>query len=157
MAQLIKDKVAVLGDNNKVKVIAPDGFTGFPDMNKMPQAQGMYLTFAGLSIDQLPRAAPGRKLVDDYKAVRPGPVVELRPLRRGGHAGHPQGDRRLRRHPQGRERRVFTKGITMPANESVIGKELKIDPATGDVNAKDITVEIVKSNAETFLKAQSVS
>jgi branched-chain amino acid transport system substrate-binding protein len=39
----------------------------------------------------------------------------------------------------------------------VLGKELKIDPATGDVNAKDITVEVIKNGAETFLKAQSVS
>ena len=51
---------------------------------------------------------------------------------------------------------VFTKGITIPASESVLGKEIVIDPKTGDVNAKDITVEIVKNNAETFLKAQSV-
>src|SRR5262249_50808884 len=28
--QLLKDKVAVLGDNTTVKVIAPDGFTGYP-------------------------------------------------------------------------------------------------------------------------------
>jgi len=39
----------------------------------------------------------------------------------------------------------------------VLGKEMKIDPATGDVNVKDITVELVKGNAETFLKAESVS
>jgi branched-chain amino acid transport system substrate-binding protein len=48
-------------------------------------------------------------------------------------------------------------GITVPASESVLGKELKIDPKTGDVNQKDITVEVIKNNAETFLKAQSVS
>ena len=35
---------------------------------------------------------------------------------------------------------VFSgEGITIPADESVIGKEIKIDPATGDVNAKDIS------------------
>jgi branched-chain amino acid transport system substrate-binding protein len=48
-------------------------------------------------------------------------------------------------------------GITIPASESVIGKDLKIDPKTGDVNAKDITVEVMKNNKETFLKSQSVS
>ena len=36
-----------------------------------------------------------------------------------------------------------------------IGKEIKIDPETGDVNAKDITIELMKGNAETFVKAQS--
>ena len=53
---------------------------------------------------------------------------------------------------------VFTgDGITIPADTSVLGKEMKIDPASGDVNVKDITVEVIKGNAETFLKAESVS
>ena len=158
-AQLVKDKVSVLGDNDKVKVIAPDGFTGFPDLNKAPQAQGMYLTFAGLSIDQLLAAGgAGAKLVDDYKkqygaapssnyalyGVAATQVI-LKAL------GASDGTRK------GVNDAVFSKGITVPASESVLGKELKIDPATGDVNAKDITVEVIKGNAETFLKAQSVS
>jgi branched-chain amino acid transport system substrate-binding protein len=40
-AQLIRDKVAVLGDNTDVKVLAPDGFTGDPAFDRLPQAQGM--------------------------------------------------------------------------------------------------------------------
>src|SRR3954470_15921462 len=158
-AQLIKDKASVLGDNNKVKVIAPDGFTGFPDMNKMPQAQGMYLTFAGLSIDQLLAAGgAGAKLVDDYKkqyGAAPSSnyalygVSATQVILKALAAS--DGTRK------GVNDAVFTKGITVPASESVIGKELKIDTKTGDVNAKDITVEVIKNNAETFLKAQSVS
>ena len=31
------------------------------------------------------------------------------------------------------------------------------NPKTGDVNTKDITVEVIKNNDETFLKGQSVS
>src|SRR3954453_18485669 len=38
-AQLIKDKISGLGDNNKVKMIAPDGFTGFPDLLKSSASQ----------------------------------------------------------------------------------------------------------------------
>ena len=38
--QLIKDKVAVLGDNTKVKLMAPDGFTGYPDCRKAGAGQG---------------------------------------------------------------------------------------------------------------------
>ncbi len=156
-AQLIKDLRSVLG--SKVKVIAPDGFTGFPDMNKMPQAQGMYLTFAGLSIDQLLSAGgAGAKLVDDYKKQY-GQAPSSNYALYGVAAmqvilnaiSQSDGTRK------GVNDVVFTKGITIPADQSVLGKELKIDPATGDVNAKDITVEIVKNNAETFLKAQSVS
>jgi branched-chain amino acid transport system substrate-binding protein len=158
-AQLVKDKVSVLGDNDKVKVIAPDGFTGFPDLNKAPQAQGMYLTFAGLSIDQLLAAGgAGAKLVDDYKkqyGQAPSSnyalygVAALQVILKALAAS--DGTRK------GVNDAVFSKGITVPASESVLGKELKIDPATGDVNAKDITVEVIKNQAETFLKAQSVS
>ncbi len=158
-AQLVKDKFSVLGDNDKVKVIAPDGFTGFPDLNKTPQAQGMYLTFAGLSIDQLLAAGgPGAKLVDAYKkqyGQAPSSnyalygVAALQVILKAIEAS--DGTRK------GVNDQVFTKGITVPASESVLGKELKIDPATGDVNAKDITVEVIKNNNETFLKAQSVS
>ena len=66
--QLVKDKVAVLGDNTKVAMMGPDGFTGYPDLNKLPEAQGMYLTFAGLSIDQLAtKGGPAKQLLDDYQ------------------------------------------------------------------------------------------
>jgi len=46
--QVIKDKVKVLGDNTAVKLIGPDGLTGYPDEDKLAEAQGEYLTFAGL-------------------------------------------------------------------------------------------------------------
>jgi branched-chain amino acid transport system substrate-binding protein len=158
-AQLVKDKVSVLGDNNKVKVIAPDGFTGFPDLNKTPQAQGMYLTFAGLSTDQLVAAGgAGAKLVNSYKqqyGQAPSSnyaiygVAAVQVILKAIETS--DGTRK------GVNDAVFTKSVTVPASESVIGKELKIDTATGDVNAKDITVELIKNNAETFLKVQSVS
>jgi branched-chain amino acid transport system substrate-binding protein len=48
-------------------------------------------------------------------------------------------------------------GIEIPADQSVLGKDLKIDPATGDVNAKDISIEVIKGGAETFKKSQPVS
>jgi branched-chain amino acid transport system substrate-binding protein len=48
-------------------------------------------------------------------------------------------------------------GITIPAEQSVLGKEIKIDPATGDTSAKDLTIEIVKNNKETFEKTQSIT
>ena len=45
----------MLGDNTKVKLIGPDGFTGYPDLDKQPESQGMYMTFAGPVHDQLRR------------------------------------------------------------------------------------------------------
>ena len=60
--QLIKDKVAVLGKNSgDVKLFAPDGFTGYPDMLKLPESDGMYLTFAGLTQDQLSQGRRRRR------------------------------------------------------------------------------------------------
>ena len=47
-------------------------------------------------------------------------------------------------------------GITIPADQSVIGKEIRIDPATGDTTALDLTIEIVKDGKETFFKSQTL-
>ena len=47
-------------------------------------------------------------------------------------------------------------GITIPADQSILGKEVRIDPATGDTNTLDITMQELKGGKETFLKTQSV-
>jgi len=158
--QLVKDKVAVLGDNTKVKLMAPDGFTGYPEFNKLPEAQGAYLTFAGLSTAPLrAKGGAGAKLLDAYKSkfgADPASsyalygVAALQVLVEA--ISKSDGTR------MGVQQAIFSgAGVTVSADTSVLGKELKIDPATGDVNVKDITVEIVKGNEETFLKAQAVS
>lgn len=158
--QLTKDKVKVLGDNNTVKLLAPDGFTGFPDFNKLPEAQGAYLTFAGLSTGPL-RAAGGKPaaFLDAYKAkygadprssyalygVQALQVI-LAAIEKS------DGTRK------GVRDQVFEgAGVTVAADTAVLGKEIKIDPASGDVGAKDISVELVKNNDETFFKAWPVS
>jgi branched-chain amino acid transport system substrate-binding protein len=52
-AQLIKDKVAVLGPNDGVKLIAPDGFATQATIDEAGSASsGMYLSVAGQPIDQ---------------------------------------------------------------------------------------------------------
>jgi branched-chain amino acid transport system substrate-binding protein len=158
-AQVVKDKVAVLGDNKEVKLMAPDGFTGSADLLKLPQAEGMYLTFAGLTTGQLTAAGgPPAKLIDAYKAKYGKAPEGSYPLY--GVAAtqvilaaiaKSDGTR------AGVNNAVFSgEGITIPVSDSVTGKEIKIDPKTGDTSAKDITVEIVKGGAETFFKAQSV-
>ena len=51
-AQVIKDKVAVLGDNEKVKLFAPDGFTTQQTIDEAKDAAaGMYLSVVGQPID----------------------------------------------------------------------------------------------------------
>lgn len=49
--QLVKDKTAVLGDNSVFPAMAPDGFSGYPVLREMPEAEGLWMTFAGKSLD----------------------------------------------------------------------------------------------------------
>ncbi len=156
--QLMKDKVAVLGDNTKVKFMAPDGFTGYPAFNSMPEAAGAYLSFAGLSSDLLAKIAPtgaGATFVKSYTAEYGKPPVGSYPVY--GVAAvqvilaaiaKSDGTRK------GVTDAIFSgSGITIPANESVLGKSLTIDPKSGDTNAVDITIEVVKGGQETTLTA----
>lgn len=159
--QLVKDKVKVLGDNTKVKMMGPDGFTGYPDLNKMPEAQGMYLSFAGLSTDLLlandPKGA-GATFVKAYKKAYGKDPVGSYPIY--GVAAvqvilaaiaKSDGTRK------GVNNAVFSgAGISIPAKQSVLGKELKISTLSGDTLAKDITIEVIKNNDETTLKAWTV-
>jgi branched-chain amino acid transport system substrate-binding protein len=155
--QLVKDKVSVLGDNSAVKLLGPDGFTGYPDLDKQPQSQGMYLTFAGLSTEQLVAGGgAAARLIDAYKAKYGGPpatnyalygVAAVQVILAA--IAKSDGTRK------GVTAAAFG-GIDIPADQSVLGKEIKIDPSTGDTNNKDISVLLMKGNKETFLKAQPV-
>jgi branched-chain amino acid transport system substrate-binding protein len=157
--QLIKDKVAVLGPNSgSVKLIAPDGFTGYPDMLKLPESAGMYLTFALLPPTELRKAGgPGAKLLDAFKSkygkdpeggypmygvaavqVILAAIAASDGTRKGVNAAVLSGS-----------------GITVPADQSVTGKEIKIDPATGDVTSKNFSVLLVKDGKETFVREQA--
>jgi branched-chain amino acid transport system substrate-binding protein len=155
--QLIKDKADVLGDS--VKFMAPDGWTGYPDFLKQKESAGVYLSFAGLSSDVLLKT-PGAAadFINSYKTKYGADPVGSYPLY-GVSAvqvimaaiAASDGTRK------GVRDAVFEgSGITIPAAQSVIGKDVVIDPKTGDVGAKDITIELVKGGKETFLKAQPV-
>lgn len=159
--QLVKDKVAVLGPNNgAVKLLAPDGFTGYPDLLKLDESEDMYLTFAGLTQDQLAAAGgAGAKLLDAYKAKYNKAPDGSYPLY-GVAAVQVILDAIAK--SDGTRKSVTEQvlggaGITIPADQSVLGKEIKIDPTTGDTSAKDLTIEIVKDGKETFEKSQTIS
>ena len=158
--QLIKDKVAVLGDNDgSVKLMGPDGFTGYKELQALPQGAGMYLTFTGLSTDQLMAVGgAARQLLETYRtSFNSAPVssfalygvaaiqVILAAIAKS------DGTRK------GVTDAVFSgDGITIPADESVVGKELRIDPATGDTTARDVSVLVLKGNKEAFVQVQPV-
>jgi len=158
--QLVKDKVSVLGDNTQVKLMAPDGFTGYPELQKMTQGEGLYLTFGGLPTDQLlAGGGAAKKLLDDYKAKygkEPATSYALYGVSAVqvilAAIEKSDGTRK------GVNDAVFGgEGITIAADKSAIGKEVKIDPATGDTSAKDISVLQLKAGKESFVQAQPVS
>ncbi len=153
--QLIKDKVKVLGGNEDVKTMAPDGFTGYPDLLDQDAAQGLYLTFAGLDQTSLvAQGGPGARLTEAYEQKHGEPpassfalygvaamqvILEAIAQSDGTRASVTDA--------------VFSgDGITIPAEESVIGKEIVIDPATGDSNNKDISVLRVEGGEEVLFK-----
>ncbi len=76
--QLINDKVAVLGDNNKVKLMLPDGFTTDAAFQRSeggtPNANGAYFTVAGVGIDKYKGAA--LKFIDGFKSQLGGKPVD---------------------------------------------------------------------------------
>jgi branched-chain amino acid transport system substrate-binding protein len=68
-AQLLKDKVAIMGDNTKVKYMGPDGIQtqAMIDGAGASTAEGIYASVAGLAFpDALTDA--GKKFVSDYEA-----------------------------------------------------------------------------------------
>ncbi|MGW2721697.1 branched-chain amino acid ABC transporter substrate-binding protein [Streptomyces sp. NPDC001492] len=158
--QLVKDKVKVLGDNSKVKLIAPDGFSGYPDFDKLAQAQGSYLTFAGLTTTTLrEQGGVGAKLLNAYKKKYGSDpatnyalyAVEALQVMLKAIEGS-DGTRKSIRD------QVFSgSGISIPADVSAVGKKLTISPKTGDVDVLDISVINVKNNTENFLKPWPVT
>jgi branched-chain amino acid transport system substrate-binding protein len=158
--QLIKDKVAVLGANDGgVKLMAPDGFTGYPDLLKLKESAGMYLTFAGLTQDELVKSGGASvKLFEAYNAKYGKDPDGSYPLY--GVAAMQVILAALEKSDGTRkgvtEAVLSGEGITIPADQSVVGKEIKIDPTTGDTTALDLTIEIVKDGKETFFKSQSL-
>lgn len=69
--KLIKDKYAVLGSNEDVPLLAPDGFTPFTEVDKAGKdaTTGMYVTVAGSSASALvEQGGQGAEFIDAYQA-----------------------------------------------------------------------------------------
>jgi branched-chain amino acid transport system substrate-binding protein len=158
--QLVKDKVGVLGPNNgPVKLMGPDGFTGYTDLQNLPEGQGIYLTFAGLDTASLRKAGgAAAKFLDDYKAKYGSDpvssyalygVMALQVIMSAIEKS--DGSRKAVRDA------VFEgSGISIPASTAVLGKEMTINPQSGDASARDISVLMMDNKQETFQKAVPV-
>jgi branched-chain amino acid transport system substrate-binding protein len=158
--QLVKDKVSVLGDQKTTPMMAPDGFTGYPDLQKLPEAEGLYLSFTGLTVDQLKQAGgTAAKLLESYKAKYGKDLtssfalygvtafqVILQAIEKSDGTRKSVTDQVL-----------AGSGVVIPADKSLTGKEIKLDPKSGDLTSQDISILTMTGGAETFLKAQPIS
>jgi branched-chain amino acid transport system substrate-binding protein len=151
--RVIQDKVSVLGDNSTVKLLAADGFVGEPKLAALAEAQGMYLTFPGLSPEGVRRrGGPGSEFLDAFQAKYGADPAD--PYALYGVAATQvllQAIRQSDGTRAGVLKALFSApGVTVPASVSVLGAPTSIDPATGDVSIKDVTVEVIKRGSETF-------
>ena len=98
-AQVIKDKVAVLGANDgAVKLFAPDGFTTQQTIDEAGEsAAGMFLSVAGVPIDEF--KGEGATFAEDFAPRLGGKPIDPYAIY-GAQAAtdHARRDRRLRRH-----------------------------------------------------------
>jgi branched-chain amino acid transport system substrate-binding protein len=148
--QLIRD-TAALGDD--VALFAPDGFGGYPDLLRQPEAGGLYLTDVVLPIERLTAAGSPARFAAEYRqrygreltgartfyALQALQVV-LAAIERsdGSRAGV-------------RAQVLAGAGIAIPADRAMLGRPVAIDPATGDVTAADIAVRRVSRGREVFV------
>jgi branched-chain amino acid transport system substrate-binding protein len=133
----------------------PDGFTGYPDFLALPEAAGAYLSFTGLSIDQFPTGGAAEKFQADYLAeYGEAPTSSFSVYG----AAAAQVILAAIAASDGTRKGVFEamKTVVIPAEESVVGTELKFD-ANGDILSKDITILTVKDQKETFVKKITIN
>ena len=148
--KLVQDKVKFLGSNTAVKMMMPDGFTGYPDFLALPEAAGAYLSFTGLTIDQFPKGGAAEQFQDEYLLTYgEAPTSSFSVY--GAAAAQAILDAVAR--SNGTRKDIFAKMATVniPAAKSVVGTPIKFDK-NGDIQARDISIILVKDGKETFLK-----
>jgi len=157
--QLIKDKIRILGDNQKVKVVTPDGFVGYPAFLKQPESNGVYQTFPGLGLADLAKSPITGKFLADYKAKygkdpdSPYALYGVQALQVILAAIEKSDGTRKSVNAQ-----IFSgAGITIAADKAILGKDIKIDSASGDVNAIDMTIQQIQTGKEVTIKPWPVS
>jgi branched-chain amino acid transport system substrate-binding protein len=158
--QLVKDKTSVLGDNKAFLSMSPDGFSGYPALRSMPEAEGLWMTFAGKSLDGIKKGggAPA-KFVADYTAkygYEPNSSYSIY----GGVAmqvilkaiAASDGTRK------GVLGAVFGgKQLCLTAAESVSGMGFCLNQQTGDIDAVTMTLQQMTGGVETDIKTLDIA
>lgn len=154
-ARLLQDKVAVVGDNTKVKVIADDGFTGYPQLDGSTEGAGVYAAFAGMALPAVAaqKSDAVNRFLKAYARKYGKPVsvsytlyaVAALQTVLAGLAGS-DGTR------AGVHDAVLAgSGVTVPAAASAIGREVAVNPATGDVRQGQVSFLQVVRKQERYV------
>ena len=157
---LMKDAVAVLGDNATFTKMAPDGFSGYPDLQGMPEAEGLWMSFAGKSLDAISKdggnagafiaafeAKYGEKPASSY-ALYGGAAMQiiLKAIAKS------DGTRK------GVNDAVFTgEPICLTDAESVTGVGFCIQQKDGDIDSPAVTIQKMSGGIETDVKPWEVN
>jgi branched-chain amino acid transport system substrate-binding protein len=141
-ARLIKDKVAVLGSNRKVKLLAPDGFAQQSTIELAGKAaKGMFASVPG----EVPQSltGPGKKLVGELEAELKGPVELYAPY--AGQAAEVV----LEAIGKGRDRGGVIEAVRSTSVHNGITGSFDILPS-GDPSVGPITVSVAKKTFVPF-------
>ena len=150
--QLVKDAAAVLGKATEFVTMGSNGFVGYPDLLAQPEGEGILLTFSGLSQTAIMDAGgAAAQFIEAYRTKYGSDPVSAFALY-GGAALQvilaaieaSDGTRK------GVNDAVFAgSGIVIPADKSLLGNEIAIDPATGDIKNKFVTIQVITGGKET--------
>jgi len=158
--QLVKDKTAVLGDNTVFPSMAPDGFSGYPVLREMPEAEGLWMTFAGKSLDGIKKGGGQAAAFIDAYTAKYGYEPNSSYAVYGGVAmqvimkaiAASDGTR------AGVLAAVFSgEQICLTADESVSGMGFCINQETGDVDTVTMTLQQMTGGVETDIRAIEIS
>jgi len=148
--QLINDKVAILGDNTKVKVMAPDGFSGYPALLDNPNGEGIYLSYNIVSLDFLQQNEVAKKFISDYtKEYGMEPIGSFELYAISALQVILEAIKKSDGTRKSVTEQVFLKpGITIDKSISILGKSFTIDPETGDISDNLITIQQIINGVE---------
>lgn len=143
-----------LGANDgAVRLIAPDGFLGDPDIDALAEADGMYILTAGLPVSAISATGPvPAKFIADFQAAyghQPvaGYAYEAAVAMQFVLAAIAASD--------GTRSDVTAKafsGVTVSASTSLTGTRFGID-ANGDTTDRPMSIETIHAGAESFVMA----
>jgi branched-chain amino acid transport system substrate-binding protein len=152
-AQIIKDKVAVLGPNTgAVKLLAPDGFTTQSTIDEAGKknAADMYSSVAGVPAQSLTGA--GKKFVDGYTQTLGGKPLDPYAVYGAQAAQVVLSDIA---NSDGSRAGVLGQLLKTDINGAILGQTFKFDP-NGDPLAQTVKITVYKAG-DTFAPFKTIS